>query len=79
MHDLNRPPAGQVSHPAAVAVRKPAELLLFSLTDLQQAPRTVPLPGTVSHLSLAKPGGPVLAPVSTANQVVDSKDATPAS
>jgi hypothetical protein len=59
------------SQTLAVAVRKPAELLLFSLTNLQQAPRTVPLPGTVSHLSLAKPGGPVLAPVSTANQVVE--------
>ncbi|HEY0805891.1 MAG TPA: hypothetical protein VGD84_12530, partial [Pseudonocardiaceae bacterium] len=31
---------------------------------------TVSLPGTVSHLSLAGPGGPILAPVATANQVV---------
>jgi DNA-binding beta-propeller fold protein YncE len=58
------------THTLAVAVTKPAELLLFSMTDPQSPPRTVPLPGTVSHLSLARPGGPVLAPVESANQVV---------
>jgi len=59
------------SQTLAVALKHPAELLLFSLTDLQRPPRTVPLPGTVSHLSLAKPGGPVLAPVSAADRVVE--------
>jgi DNA-binding beta-propeller fold protein YncE len=58
------------THTLAVAVAKPAELLLFSLTDPQAAPRAVPLPGIVSHLSLAGAGGPVLAPVESANQVV---------
>jgi DNA-binding beta-propeller fold protein YncE len=58
------------SHTLAVAVTKPAELLLFSLTDLQREPTTVPLPGSVDHLSLAQPGGPVLAAVASADQVV---------
>lgn len=60
----------------AVAVRKPAELLLYSLADLRRAPRTVPLPGTAAHLSLARPGGPVLVPVPTADQVVRVDPAT---
>jgi DNA-binding beta-propeller fold protein YncE len=64
------------SQTLAVALKQPAELLLFSLTDLQHAPRTVPLPGTVTHLSLAKPGGPVLAPVSAADKVVEVMPAT---
>jgi DNA-binding beta-propeller fold protein YncE len=59
------------SRTLAVAVTKPAELLLFPIDDLATTPRTVPLPGTVSHLSLARPGGPVLAPVATANQVLE--------
>ncbi len=59
------------THTLAVALRQPAELLLYSLTDLQAAPRTVALPGAVSDLSLATPGGPLLAPVTTANQVVE--------
>lgn len=63
--------ADPTSHTLAVAVDKPAELLLFSLDDMAKAPRTVPLPGAVSHLSLAKPGGPVLAPVASANTVVE--------
>lgn len=58
------------SHTLIVAVTKPAELLLFSTSEPESGPKVVPLPGTVSHLSLAKPGGPVLAPVEAANQVV---------
>lgn len=54
----------------AVAIGRPAELLLFDTGDITAAPRQVPLPGTVSRLSLANPGGPILAPVATANQVV---------
>jgi DNA-binding beta-propeller fold protein YncE len=54
----------------AVAVTKPPQLWLYSLDNLTVAPRTVDLPGPVSQLSLAKAGGPVLAPVSAANQVV---------
>jgi hypothetical protein len=59
------------SRTLAVAVAKPAELLLFPIDALATAPKMVPLPGTVSHLSLAKPGGPVLAPVASANKVVE--------
>lgn len=59
------------SRTLAVAVTKPAELLLFSLTDLSAPPRAVPLPGPVQHLSLSAPGGPVLAPVAGADEVVE--------
>lgn len=55
----------------AVAIGQPAELQLYSLTDPHAAPRTVPLPGVVADLSLAKAGGPLLAPVTTANQVIE--------
>jgi DNA-binding beta-propeller fold protein YncE len=55
----------------AVAIQQPAELQLYSLTDPHTAPRTVPLPGVVDDLSLAKAGGPLLAPVTTANQVIE--------
>jgi hypothetical protein len=63
--------ADPTSRTLAVAVDRPAELLLYSLDDMTRAPRTVPLSGTVSHLSLAKPGGPLLAPVASADQVVE--------
>lgn len=63
--------ADPTSGTLAVAVRKPAELLLFSLADLTRAPRAVPLPGAAAHLSLAAPGGPVLVPVTGADQVVE--------
>lgn len=59
------------SHTVAVAVTKPAELLRYSLTDLTRAPGVTALPGTVEHLSLAKPGGPLLAPVATADEIVE--------
>jgi hypothetical protein len=55
----------------AVAVTKPAQLLLYPIDGLATAPKAVPLPGTVTHLSLAKPGGPVLAPVAAANEIVE--------
>jgi DNA-binding beta-propeller fold protein YncE len=54
----------------AVAVERPAELVLFSLHDLTKAPVTIPLPGAVGNLSVEQPGGPVLAPVATANEVL---------
>lgn len=59
------------SRTLAVAVDHPAELLLYSLDDMAKAPVAVPLPGTVTHLSLAEPGGPLLAPVTSANEVVE--------
>lgn len=64
------------SHTLAVAVDQPAELLLYSLDDMTKAPTKVALPGKVSHLSLAKPGGPLLAPVTSANEVVEVTIAT---
>jgi DNA-binding beta-propeller fold protein YncE len=62
--------ADTTTHTIAVAVDHPAELLIFAMNDLTAPPKAVPLPGTVSHLSLAAPGGPVLAPVAAADQVV---------
>jgi DNA-binding beta-propeller fold protein YncE len=54
----------------AVAVRRPDRLLLLDPRTL--AGRTsVPLPGGVRHLQLAAPGGPVLVPVETADQLVE--------
>jgi DNA-binding beta-propeller fold protein YncE len=55
----------------AVALQQPAELRLYSLADLHAAPKTVPLPGVVSDLTLAKASGPLLAPVPTADQVIE--------
>lgn len=54
----------------AVAVAKPAEVLLFALADLAAPARVVPLPGAVAQLSLAGDGGPLLAPVPTTGVVV---------
>ena len=54
----------------AVAVTKPAALWLYSLDNPTTPPRVVGLPGPAATLSLARAGGPVLAPVTTANQVV---------
>jgi hypothetical protein len=59
------------SHTLVVAIAKPAELLKFDIDDLSRPPVRVPLPGQVSHLSLAKPGGPVLAAIPTANKVYE--------
>jgi DNA-binding beta-propeller fold protein YncE len=66
-------PEGVVYDPAtrtvAVAVRNPDRLLLLS-PDTLVVRRTVPLPGSVRHLQLAGPGGPVLVPVESANELV---------
>ncbi|MEP6599000.1 MAG: YncE family protein [Actinomycetota bacterium] len=54
----------------AVAVRKPTRLLLLDPTTLAIR-RTVPLPGTVRHLQLARLGGPVLVPCESADSLVE--------
>jgi DNA-binding beta-propeller fold protein YncE len=61
----------QTTRTLAVAVAQPPELELYSLDDLTAAPRTVHLPGAVTELAVAKPGGPLLAPATSANQVVE--------
>jgi DNA-binding beta-propeller fold protein YncE len=53
----------------AVAKRNPDELVLLD-ADTGDVTRRVPLPGAVRHLQLAKPGGPVLIPVESANALV---------
>jgi DNA-binding beta-propeller fold protein YncE len=58
-----------VTRTVAVAVRDPDELVLLNADSGAIAGRT-PLPGTVRHLQLAAPGGPVLVPVETANALV---------
>lgn len=54
----------------AVAVGNPDRLALLDPQTLAVR-RTVPLPGSVRHLQLAAPGGPVLVPAESANQVVE--------
>jgi DNA-binding beta-propeller fold protein YncE len=53
----------------AVAKRNPNELVLLD-ADTGEVTGRVPLPGFVRHLQLAKPGGPVLVPVESANALV---------
>lgn len=53
----------------AVATRNPNELVLID-ADSGTVTMRVPLPGFVRHLQLAKPGGPVLVPVESANALV---------
>ena len=53
----------------AVATRKPNELVLLDADTGEVRART-PLPGVVRHLQLARPGGPVLVPVESANALV---------
>jgi DNA-binding beta-propeller fold protein YncE len=53
----------------AVAKRNPNELVLIN-ADSGVVTGRVPLPGFVRHLQLAKPGGPVLVPVESANALV---------
>lgn len=53
----------------ALATRKPDELVLLDADTGQIRGRT-PLPGVVRHLQLARPGGPVLVPVESANALV---------
>ena len=54
----------------AVAVREPFRLLILD-PDTLEVVRSVPMPGKVRHLQLAKPGGPVLVPVESANQILE--------
>lgn len=58
-----------VTRTVAVAKRNPNELVLLN-ADTGDVVRRVPLPGFVRHLQLAKPGGPVLVPVESANALV---------
>ena len=53
----------------AVAKRNPNELVLIN-ADTGAVTKRVPLPGFVRHLQLARPGGPVLVPVESANALV---------
>jgi DNA-binding beta-propeller fold protein YncE len=58
-----------VTRTVAVATRNPNELVLLNADTGALTSRT-PLPGFVRHLQLAKPGGPVLVPVESANALV---------
>lgn len=58
-----------VTKVVAVAVRFPNRLLLLDPATLR-IERTVPLPGSARHLQLAAPGGPVLVPAESANELV---------
>lgn len=58
-----------VTRTVAVAKRNPNELVLIN-ADTGDVTQRVPLPGAVRHLQLAKPGGPVLVPVESANALV---------
>jgi DNA-binding beta-propeller fold protein YncE len=58
-----------VTRTVAVATRNPNELVLLNADTGAVTGRT-PLPGFVRHLQLAKPGGPVLVPVESANALV---------
>jgi DNA-binding beta-propeller fold protein YncE len=53
----------------AIATRDPNELVLMD-ADSGDVTGRVPLPGTVRHLQLAAPGGPILVPVETANALL---------
>jgi DNA-binding beta-propeller fold protein YncE len=52
----------------AVATRDPFRLQLLD-PDTVDVVRSVPLPGKVRHLQLAGPGGPVLVPIESANEI----------
>ncbi len=54
----------------AVAVRGPSRLLLLDARTLAVR-RSVALPGTVRHLQLAAPGGPVLVPDESAGELIE--------
>jgi DNA-binding beta-propeller fold protein YncE len=58
-----------VTRTVAVAKRNPNELVLIN-ADTGDVTKRVALPGFVRHLQLAKPGGPVLVPVESANALV---------
>jgi len=54
----------------AVAVHEPYRLLLLDPTTLEEV-ESVELPGKARHLQVARPGGPVLVPSETANQLIE--------
>lgn len=54
----------------AVAVRNPFRILLLDPTTMR-VKKSVPMPGKVRHLQLVRPGGPVLVPVESANQIFE--------
>jgi len=58
-----------ITRTVAVAVRNPDQLVLLNADTGAVTART-PLPGAVRHLQLARPGGPVLVPVESANSLV---------
>ncbi|MEW5810171.1 MAG: YncE family protein [Actinomycetota bacterium] len=58
-----------VTRTVAVATRTPNALVLLDADTGEIIGRT-PLPGVVRHLQLARPGGPVLVPVESANALV---------
>jgi DNA-binding beta-propeller fold protein YncE len=58
-----------VTRTVAVAKRRPNELVLLNADTGDITGRT-PLPGSVRHLQLAAPGGPVLVPVESANALI---------
>lgn len=70
---VGRAPEGIVvdarTRTVAVAVRDPDELVLLN-ADSGAVTGRVPLPGSVRHLQLAAPGGPVLVPVETADVLI---------
>ncbi|MDP7703086.1 YncE family protein [Mycobacterium sp. TY815] len=70
---VGRSPEGIVVDPrtrtVAVAVRDPDQLVLLD-ADTGAVTGRVPLPGSVRHLQLAAPGGPVLVPVETADVLI---------
>ncbi|MDQ2788722.1 MAG: YncE family protein, partial [Actinomycetota bacterium] len=80
----NAPPAGRTvlvgaapegvvvdpqTHIVAVGVRDPAALTLLD-ANTGAVLRKVPLPGALRHLQLAAPGGPVLVPDESSNQLL---------
>jgi DNA-binding beta-propeller fold protein YncE len=74
VHAVGASPEGIVYDPntnlVAVAVHNPDRLLLLDPATLAVV-RSVPLPGSARHLQLAAPGGPVLAPAESADELVE--------
>lgn len=62
--------ADRQTHTVAVAVREPSRLLLIDGRTAAVGAR-VPLPGTLRHLQLDRPGGPVLVPNETAGELIE--------
>jgi len=58
-----------VTRTVAVATRHPDQLVLID-ADTAAVTGRVSLPGSVRHVALAAPGGPVLVPVETANALI---------